>query len=188
MCGLEVWTKIGKAAQKREKQGWANEKPKLDNARKLRGIYFIPEDGEYKETIKNARRKLGNPMDAAMICKRWTKKLSSFQETEAKSCESIKIPKTKHACIVEAHESTRQRLESSLPKDHEDHIADKGYCSMTHYNLVHKFIPMPQAMKTPDAKAAVEKEWKEARNHCSLAVGQSLEQKGGYSGSTKRQK
>ena len=31
---------------------------------------------------------------------------------------------------------------------------------MTHYNLVHKFIPMPQAMRLPDAKAAVDKEWK----------------------------
>ena len=27
-------------------------------------------------------------------------------------------------------------------------------------NLVHKFIPMPQEMKIPDAKAAVHKEWK----------------------------
>ena len=31
---------------------------------------------------------------------------------------------------------------------------------MTHYKLVHKFIPMPQAMKIRDAKAAVDKEWK----------------------------
>ena len=31
---------------------------------------------------------------------------------------------------------------------------------MTHYNLVHKFIPMPQAITIPDAKAAVDKEWK----------------------------
>ena len=31
---------------------------------------------------------------------------------------------------------------------------------MTHYNLVHTLIPMPQAMKIPDAKAAVDKEWK----------------------------
>ena len=29
---------------------------------------------------------------------------------------------------------------------------------MTHYNVVHKFIHMPQAMKIPDAKAAVDKE------------------------------
>ena len=31
---------------------------------------------------------------------------------------------------------------------------------MTHYNLVHKFILMPQPMKIPDAQAAVDKEWK----------------------------
>ena len=31
---------------------------------------------------------------------------------------------------------------------------------VSHYILVHKFIPMPQAMKIPDAKAAVDKEWK----------------------------
>ena len=132
---LYLWTKFGKAAQKREKQEWANEKPKLDNARRLRGICFIdPEDGEYKETIKNARRKLEVPMDAAMPCKKGTKKLSSFQETEAKSCESNKIPETKHAGIIEAHESTRQRLESSPPKGHEDHTACKGFTSMTQFS------------------------------------------------------
>ena len=63
----EVWSKMRKAAQKKEKQEWAHEKPNVDNARRLRGIYFIdPEDGECKETIKNARRKLVVPMEAAM--------------------------------------------------------------------------------------------------------------------------
>ena len=42
---------------------------------------------------------------------------------------------------------------------HEDYIAGKGENSLQHYNLVHKFIPMPQAMKIPAAKAAVDKEW-----------------------------
>ena len=37
-------------------------------------------------------------------------------------------------------------------------IAGKGENSLQHYNLVHKFIPMPQAMKIPAAKAAVDKE------------------------------
>ena len=46
--------------------------------------------------------------------------------------------KTKFACIVEAHESTRKRLESTLPKDHEDHIAGKGFNSLKHCNSVHK--------------------------------------------------
>ena len=58
------------------------------------------------------------------------------------------------------HQSTRQRAESSQSKDHEDHIACKRFTSMSHNNLVHKFIPMPQAMNIPDAKAAVDKEWK----------------------------
>ena len=62
--------------------------------------------------------------------------------------------------MMEAHESTRQRVERSVQKNHEDHIAGKGHTSMTHYTLVHKFIPMPQAMKIQDAKAAVDKEWK----------------------------
>ena len=49
------------------------------------------------------------------------------------------------------------RMEESLPTHHEDHIAGKGENSLQHYNLVHKFIPMPQAMKIPAAEAAMEK-------------------------------
>ena len=48
---------------------------------------------------------------------------------------------------------------NSIPHHHEDHLAGKGENSLQHYNLVHKFIPMPQAMKIPAAKAAVDKEW-----------------------------
>ena len=47
----------------------------------------------------------------------------------------------------------------SLPNHHDDHIAGKGKNSQPHYNLVQKFIPLPQAMKIPAAKAAVDKEW-----------------------------
>ena len=66
--------------------------------------------------------------------------------------------KTRLACILEADESTRLRMGESLPNHHEDHIAGKAN-SLQHYNLVHKFIPMPQAMQIPAAKAAVDKEW-----------------------------
>ena len=51
------------------------------------------------------------------------------------------------------------RMGNSIPQNHEDHIAGKGENSLQHYNLVHKFIPMPQAVKIPAAKAAVDKEW-----------------------------
>ena len=122
----------------------------LKTLRKLRRIYFIdPEDTEFKETIKNARKKLETSVAPVMPCK------------IMKNCgsgASNKI-KTKLACILEADESTRMRLGNSIPHHHEDHIAGKGKNSLQHYNLVHKFIPMPQAMKIPAAKAAVDKDW-----------------------------
>ena len=62
------------------------------------------------------------------------------------------------AGIVEADESTRKRLGRTLHKDHEDHTAGKGTNSLSHNNLVRKFIPVPQTMKIPEAKAAADKE------------------------------
>ena len=141
---------MGRNAKLKEKHKWSDEKPKLDNARRLRGIYFIdPEDKEFKETIKNAREKSETSVAPAMPCK------------IMKNCGSggsNKI-KTRLACILEASESTRLRMGESLPNRHDDHIAGKGDNSLQHYNLVHKFIPMPQAMKIPAAKAAVDKVW-----------------------------
>ena len=40
MYGQKFGRRIGEGAQNREKQEWAKEKLKLDNARRLRGIYF----------------------------------------------------------------------------------------------------------------------------------------------------
>ena len=145
---------MGKHAKLEEKQKWSEEKLHLENARKLRGIYFIdPEDKEFKETIKNARKKLETSVAPAMPCK------------IAKNCGSGVSNKiqTKLACILEADESTRMRMGNSISHHHEDHIAGKGENSLQHYNLVHKFIPVPQAMKIPAAKAAVDKEWKNWR-------------------------
>ena len=145
---------LGRNAKLKEKHKWSNEKPKLDKARRLRGIYFIdPEDEEVKETIKNARKKLETPMAPAMPYK--TSKKSKHGETRGKTNDF----KSKCACILEASESTRLRMEESLPNYHQDHIAGKGDNSLQNYNLVHKPTPMPQAMKIPAAKAAVDKEW-----------------------------
>ena len=81
-------------------------------------------------------------------------------------------------CMVASHESTRQRVESSqLQKNHEDHIAGKGFASMSHYNSAHKVLPMPQAM-----------EWKKLETSPAWDLGSVKSKKRGYSGSTKRQK
>ena len=97
-------------------------------------------------------------MAAAVLCKR--KAQTGITKVVAKpESASQKNPKTSYGWKVESHESTRQRAASSVPTKHEEHIAGKGFTSMSHYNLVHKCIPLPQAIKIPDAKVAVDKEW-----------------------------
>ena len=130
--------------------------PRLESctpcARRLRGIYFIdPEYEEFKDIMKHARGKLEIPMPAAMPCK--TSLCRSCWET----FRTIGGHKTKFACIVEADESMRIRMEGAPHRYHEDHSAGKDMNSLSHYHLVRKFIPMLQAMNIPDAKAAVER-------------------------------
>ena len=108
-----------KHSKLKEKQKWSNEKLHLENARKLRGIHFIdPEDKEFKEIIKNARKKLETPMAPAMPCQviKNNKNCGSGTSNKVKS---------KLACILEADESTRLRMGNSVPNYHEDHIAGK---------------------------------------------------------------
>ena len=78
--------------------------------------FIDPEDQEFKETIKNARKKLETSVAPAMPCK------------IMKNCGSSGSDKntTKFACILEADESTRMRMGNSIPHQHQDHIAGKG--------------------------------------------------------------
>ena len=109
-------------------------------------ISSTPRIRNSRETIKNARKKLETSVAPALPCK-------ILQYCGSDGSNKIK---TKLVCIVEA-ESTRMRMGHSMPHYHQDHIAGKGDSSQ-HYNLVHKFIPVPKAMKIPAAKAAVDKE------------------------------
>ena len=62
-CMPDMWKHMSDASKPKEKQTLAIEKPKLDNARRFRGIFFIePDDEEFKRKMKNARRKLELPM------------------------------------------------------------------------------------------------------------------------------
>ena len=149
----ELWTKLGRNAKLREKQKWSIEKPKLDNARRLRGIYFIdPEDMELKEISKktqeenwkhqwlpqclarHARRaRMGGPVARLMI-----------------SNQNLRVswkPVSPQGCV-------RKNLFQIIMKTISQ---EEGTNSLQHYNLVHKFILCFQAMKIPAAKAAVNK-------------------------------
>ena len=62
----DMWKHMSGASKRKAKQKWIIEKPKLDNARQLRGIFLIePDDEEFKHTVKDARRKLEIPMPRA---------------------------------------------------------------------------------------------------------------------------
>ena len=116
----ELWEKMGKNAKLKERQKWSHEKPQLDNAPKLPDIYFIdPEDKEFKETIKNARKKLETSVAPAMPCK------ISKNNKNCGNGDKSNITKSRLACILEASESKRLRMGESLPNHHEDHIAGK---------------------------------------------------------------
>ena len=98
------------SAKKKAKQRGAIEKPKL--------FFIEPNDEEFKLTMKAARRKVGSS-DASC---------NALQKTEKvveKTHRSIGKRKTKYACVVDADESTRPRLEGAVHKYHQDHITEK---------------------------------------------------------------
>ena len=85
MCP-ELWTKIGKASQKREKQEWANEKPKPDNARRMRGSRMRGESRKCIWTrLCRAQKKTKGP--------------TSSQETVARLNAPNKVPKKRSRLV-----------------------------------------------------------------------------------------
>ena len=47
----DMWKHMSDAATSKAKQKWAIEEPELDNARRLRGIFFVePDDEEFERT------------------------------------------------------------------------------------------------------------------------------------------
>ena len=136
--------RMSDAAKRKAKQKWAIEKTKLDNARRLRGIFFIElEDEDFKDILKNARRKLEIPMPAASPCKikqRWWNppRYRESQDETCLYCRSLRV-----------HENSIGR--SSLKVSWGSHCSKRSKFPQSL-----QFNPMPQALKILDAKAAVE--------------------------------
>ena len=142
----EIWRTMGKNAKLKEKQKWSHEKLHLDNARKLRGSISLT------WRIRNSKK------PSRILVRNWKHQLlllcpPKIMKKTCGSGASNKI-KTRLACILDASESTRLRLGESLPNHHEDHIAGRGNNSFQHCNLVHKFIPMLQAIKNSSSKSS----------------------------------
>ena len=106
--------------------------------------------GEFKETIKNARKKIGNTNGSRFVCK--IMKKNCRNGASKKSNQNLRVfwkPVNPQECVWKILYRNIMRTI----------LQEKGHNSVQHYNLVYKFIPVPQAMKIPAAKAAVDKEW-----------------------------
>ena len=150
----ELWIKVGINAKLREKQKWAIEKPKLDNARRLRGIYFIdPEDTEFKETTGNARINWIHQLLQPCLA-RHTRKASMRRPVARPMISSRNLrvswkPVNPQECVWKNLYRNITRTTSQ----------EKGGQFTTTLQSGTQIFPMPQAMKIPAAKAAVDKEW-----------------------------
>ena len=79
----------------------------------------------------------------------WGDQLVRVQRDQIKTCVYFWKPVNPQDCVWE-------NLYRIIMKTM---LQERGDNSLQHYNLVHKLIPMPQAMKIPAAMAAVDKEW-----------------------------
>ena len=77
-------------------------------------------------------------MAAAVPCKRAFSQASIRETGVSKTVKAKTSAKTRFSCVAEAHESTRQKIESVTQRIHEEHTAGKGQNSVVHCNLFAK--------------------------------------------------
>ena len=144
-------------------------RPKLDNARRLRIIYQMAlDDLDFEEIFKRHAMKFWSHT-CYQLCHASIKKTSmvfpQMQQCDGHRRKAILCQEKDHKTIyehkIEAHESRRCHIQESEKRGHEDHVAKN---SLKHYNRLRQSIRFLQAMKMPDERAAVDKEWGRWRN------------------------
>ena len=173
----EVWTKIGKVVQNREKQKWKKEKPKLENVRRLREIYFVhPDDQDFKETLK---KRGDNWKDLwQRPCRAKGKlKLAPRRWLQSREIASQKIPQTICGCKVESHESQGTEWNLLYLQNTDDPLQSDSQI---------------YSCATSDENSGYERcsgqGMEKARDNPIMETGECQEQERGYSQSTKRHK
>ena len=82
---------------------------------------------EFENTMKNARKKLETPLESSMPCKALN--VTKPRETCGDNPDNQNL---RYTWILQAHESGRMRIKETQQRDHEDHIAEKGFNSLSH--------------------------------------------------------
>ena len=156
----EAWMKIGKAAQKKKTRMGTRETETWECQKFERISFHWSKCDDYKDIIKNARRKLETPMAAAMPCKRTIAQTSNRETVALKSVKAeASETKTRFGCVAESQDFTRPRIESVTKRSHEDHIAVKRQNSVLHHNLAHKF-QHSSWKKAKSRKRSFRRNWK----------------------------
>ena len=150
----ELWRGMSKNAKLKEKQKWAIEKQKLENARRLRGIYFIdPEDMEFKEIIFQKKKKTQEenwehqwlqPCLARLARKASMKRPLARLMISSLSLRASWKPVNPQGCVWK---KLYRNIMRTISQEKET----------IHYSITiwYTDFSMPQAMKIPAAKAAV---------------------------------
>ena len=115
ICDLRFGLACRKQSKTKKSKNALSRRQKLDNARKLTGKNFIdPEDEESEESLKTKQERNSKLLWNRLCLARWRQE-SVWGATG--NC---------------AHESTRKRLESTLPRNHEDHTAERERVQFSH--------------------------------------------------------
>ena len=124
-------------------------KTKLDNARILQRNYFIdPEDKEFKETKKNARKKLETPMVPLCLAKP-ARRVSMGRPVARQmiSNQNLRVswkPVNPHDCVWK---NLYQIIMRTTMQEHGDN-------SLQHYNLVHKIYSYASSHEDTRSKSS----------------------------------
>ena len=114
-----------------------------------RGIYFIDPDDKTQKFSQMRWRKLERPMAPAMPCKRQTSIVKVNAKPKIGNARSSKQCKVVKWNLMNRRGNERYHCN---PKFTKIGLQEKDFLYDSVKIWVHKFIPMPQAMKIPDAK------------------------------------
>ena len=129
----ELWIKVGRNAKLKERHKWSDEQPKLDNARRLRRVYFIdPEDTEFKETTGNARINWIHQLLQPCLA-RQARRVSMGRPVVRPTISNQHLrvswkPVNPQGCVWK---KLYRNITRTISQEREDN-------SLQHYNLVHK--------------------------------------------------
>ena len=85
---------------------------------------------------------------------------------------------TRKTKFVEGQKSTRKRLESTAPRNHEDHIVEKkGFNSMNNYSQVHCFYSCASSDENSGCDSSIGQKLGRSSKSCQPAIDHSKEQK-----------